>query len=135
MWRGRGTLLCYGHSSSLPLLCHSGKERILNMELSILELNMMNNVLLMSFPLHWGPYCLVVSPESVLQLFAEGPGTYIFIYCLSSIFFPKKKKGNKIIMKYGNENVSKTTRVENTAKEEAKQGAFILFQGISKDKT
>lgn len=38
-------------------------------------------------------------------------------------------------MKYGNENVSKTTRVENTAKEEAEQIAFILFQGISKDKT
>lgn len=38
-------------------------------------------------------------------------------------------------MKYGNENVSKTARVENTAKEEAKQRAFILFQEISKDKT
>lgn len=49
--------------------------------------------------------------------------------------FLRKKKGNKIIMKYGNENVSKTARVENTAKEETKQGAFILFQGISKDKT
>lgn len=89
----------------------------------------------MSFPLHWGSCCLVVSPESLLQLFAEGLGTYIFIYCLSNIFFPKKKKGNKIIMKHGNENVSKTARVENTAKGEAKQRAFILFQGISKDKT
>lgn len=97
--------------------------------------NMMNNVLLMSFPLHWGSYCLVVSPESLLQLFAEGLGTYIFIYCLSNIFFPeKKKKWNKIIMKYGNENVSKTARVENTAKKRLSKEPSSYFRESARTK-
>jgi len=38
-------------------------------------------------------------------------------------------------MKYGNENVRETAGTENTARQETRQGASYLFQGISKGKT
>lgn len=89
-------------------------------------------------PVPPGPILSCDSPESFLWLFTEGRGTYIFIYCLSNIFFPKekkKKRQKKTIRKYGNENVRESAGIENAAQQATEQGVLYLFQGSSPDET
>lgn len=134
MWQGRGTLLRYGHSFSSPVLCHSGKERILNVEWSVFEITWWIMFFLCLFHCTGAPIVLWFLQRACCSYLLRAWAHTSSFTAFPIFSFLKKKKWNKIIMKYGNENVSKTARVENTAKKRLSKEPSSYFRESARTK-